>query len=407
MKKHLKKFGSIYVLTFINGLSMSLLMPVLPFVIKIYDQPEIVLWILISTFAFFQMFWASIMWSLSDKFWRKPILLITQFWTFLSWIVFWSAYFLPDVYFWAISIPIFVMFLARILDWITGWNVSVANAYIWDLSTKEERTSIFGYNAAVNWFAVIVWSSLWSIAMTFYSFLWTAILWALFWFFALLFMFFRLKESLKEENRKKEFKFSLSEFNIAEKIFKLSKNSNIRMLFSFNFFIFFAFSAHFTIFTLYLIDIFWLSELEVGYYLFFTWSFLIINQMFFVKKIVKKIWDFMSLKLWFLLIISAFFLMWNVKHLPLFIIIYFFANLWVSLCMTTNQALLSKSVDEKSQWEIMWANTSLMSFIFIISPLMSSYLYSFTFDKYYVVISLFLLTSFVFLNILFKKVKIN
>ena len=50
-----------FLLTFVNGLSMTMLFPVLPFVIKFYDQPEVVLGILFATFSLFQFIAAPIL----------------------------------------------------------------------------------------------------------------------------------------------------------------------------------------------------------------------------------------------------------------------------------------------------------------------------------------------------------
>jgi len=58
--------------------------------------------------------------ALSDMYGRKPVLIITQFGTFLSWIILAIASFVPEsAYFGIISIPIFVIFISRVFDGIT------------------------------------------------------------------------------------------------------------------------------------------------------------------------------------------------------------------------------------------------------------------------------------------------
>jgi DHA1 family tetracycline resistance protein-like MFS transporter len=71
---------------------------------------------------------------------KNKVLLISNFGTLISWIIFLIAFFLPVANIFSINsaiigtfvitLPIVVLFFARSLDEITGGNVSVANAYI-------------------------------------------------------------------------------------------------------------------------------------------------------------------------------------------------------------------------------------------------------------------------------------
>jgi len=54
------KYFVVFLLTFVNGLSMTMLFPVLPFLVKMYGQPEVVLGILLATFSLFQFLAAPI-----------------------------------------------------------------------------------------------------------------------------------------------------------------------------------------------------------------------------------------------------------------------------------------------------------------------------------------------------------
>ena len=55
-----------------------------------------------------------------------------------------------------LSIPLFILFLARALDGITGGNVSVANAYLADISSDNDRKQNFGKMAAAGNLGFIV-----------------------------------------------------------------------------------------------------------------------------------------------------------------------------------------------------------------------------------------------------------
>ena len=106
------------------------------------------------TSTFFQLIGAPILGRWSDRFGRRRILLLSQLGTLISWGIFLLALFLPVTPLVAIdssvlgaftlTIPLIVLFLARALDGITGGNVSVANAYLADITPEDERTTNFG-----------------------------------------------------------------------------------------------------------------------------------------------------------------------------------------------------------------------------------------------------------------------
>lgn len=88
---------------------------------------------------------------------RKPILLITQAGTFLSWIILALAAILPDVQIGGVlSLPILIIFISRIFDGITGGNISVAQAMLADMSSPAERSKVFGMNGAFFGLALII-----------------------------------------------------------------------------------------------------------------------------------------------------------------------------------------------------------------------------------------------------------
>ena len=90
----------------------------------------------------------------SDIFGRKKVLLLSNVGTSVGWILFLFALSLPseksfsiDIAFlgtFVINVPLLVLFLARAIDGITGGNISIANAYLADLSSDTTRSKNFG-----------------------------------------------------------------------------------------------------------------------------------------------------------------------------------------------------------------------------------------------------------------------
>ena len=91
-----KKLLPAYLLTFVNVLGFSILMPILPFVVDNYGAPKWVFGLLLSLYSSFQFIGAPFLGSLSDSVGRKKILLVSQAGTLLSWIVFVVALMLPE-----------------------------------------------------------------------------------------------------------------------------------------------------------------------------------------------------------------------------------------------------------------------------------------------------------------------
>jgi MFS family permease len=141
-------------INFISTLSFSIVLPFLFILVGDYGGNAFIYGILGATYSVFQLIGSPLLGSWSDKFGRRPILFLSQFGTLVSWIVFLFAFFLDTsslidinnsfLGIFALTLPLLALFFARALDGITGGNISVANAYLADISTNENRTKNFG-----------------------------------------------------------------------------------------------------------------------------------------------------------------------------------------------------------------------------------------------------------------------
>ena len=146
----------ILLVNFIGTLGYSIILPFMVVIVLKLGGNEIVYGILGATYSFFQFIGAPVLGAWSDKFGRKKILLLSSIGTLLGWLVFLIALILPDKKFSftlsantiVISFPLMIIFFARAIDGITGGNISVANAYLADISTRQERKRNFGKMAA-------------------------------------------------------------------------------------------------------------------------------------------------------------------------------------------------------------------------------------------------------------------
>jgi MFS transporter, DHA1 family, tetracycline resistance protein len=143
----------ILLVNFIGTLGFSIVLPFLVFLVRDFGGNAIAYGILGATYSAFQLIGAPILGKWSDLYGRKKILLLSNAGTLIGWIFFLVALFLPVEKFtvdnalvgtFVISLPLLVLFLARAIDGITGGNISVANAYLADISSNENRSRNFG-----------------------------------------------------------------------------------------------------------------------------------------------------------------------------------------------------------------------------------------------------------------------
>ncbi len=144
----------ILAVNFVGTLGFSIVLPFLVYLVTRLGGNALIYGVLGATYSFFQLIGAPILGRWSDRWGRRRILMLSQLGTLLSWGIFLIALLLPVrtmfnvesnvVGVFTITLPLAVLFFARALDGITGGNVSVANAYLADITPEEERSANFG-----------------------------------------------------------------------------------------------------------------------------------------------------------------------------------------------------------------------------------------------------------------------
>ena len=139
----------ILAVNFIGTLGFSIVLPFLVYLVTRWGGSPLVYGLLGATYSAFQLVGAPILGRLSDSRGRRKVLLYSQLGTLASWVIFAVAFLLPfDVEVgWGaagLSLPLVVLFVARAIDGATGGNVSVANAYLADITSEEDRAANFG-----------------------------------------------------------------------------------------------------------------------------------------------------------------------------------------------------------------------------------------------------------------------
>ncbi|WP_440948910.1 MFS transporter [Methanosarcina sp. T3] len=139
---------------FIGTLGLSIVLPFLVFLVNRLGGNAFIYGLASSMYPAFQLIGAPILGRWSDIYGRKKVLLLSQVGTLLSWLIFLGALFLPIVTLFEVdsevlgaftfTLPLAVLFFARAFDGLTGGNVSVANAYLADITEEKDRNRNFG-----------------------------------------------------------------------------------------------------------------------------------------------------------------------------------------------------------------------------------------------------------------------
>src|SRR5216110_2138541 len=124
----------IFITVFIDLVGFGIVIPVLPFYAegtRFGATPRMV-GLLFASYSVMQLIFSPILGRLSDKYGRRPVLLISIIGTGIGFLILGFANTLA------------LLFVGRILDGITGGNISTAQAYIADITTKENRAKGMG-----------------------------------------------------------------------------------------------------------------------------------------------------------------------------------------------------------------------------------------------------------------------
>jgi MFS transporter, DHA1 family, tetracycline resistance protein len=149
---------NIFLVVFIDLLGFGLILPLLPFYAETYGASAGIVGLLVASYAAAQLVGAPFLGRLSDRHGRRPILLISILGTVMSLLLLGFAEPLgrylgsavlsdvSDVQLLALqnATVIGILFLSRMLDGLTGGNISVAQAYITDVTDEENRAKGLG-----------------------------------------------------------------------------------------------------------------------------------------------------------------------------------------------------------------------------------------------------------------------
>ena len=142
----IRKLLPILGVTFIDIVGFSMMIPMLPYFVTHFGASPAVVGLLMATFSLCQFVSAPLWGYISDRIGRKMVLIVSQIGATIGWALLGLA---PNVAAPLAVAPIAVVFFARVVEGVSGGNISITQAYVADLVAPHERARAFGLIGAM------------------------------------------------------------------------------------------------------------------------------------------------------------------------------------------------------------------------------------------------------------------
>lgn len=126
------QLGLIFLTILIDMIGFGIVIPVLPRYAEAFDATALQNGLLVAAFSFAQFLAAPLWGGLSDRVGRKPVLVVSVLGTAVGFLLM------------GLAGSLAMLFVARLLDGAAGGNIGTAQAYLADISTREERAKAMG-----------------------------------------------------------------------------------------------------------------------------------------------------------------------------------------------------------------------------------------------------------------------
>jgi multidrug resistance protein len=122
----------IFLTIFVNLVGFGIIVPLLPFYAERFSASPLVIGMLFAIFSLCQLVASPVLGDWSDRYGRRPVLVFSLAGTVVSFVML------------ALAQSVTMLFLARIVDGLSGGNISTARAYVADITEPKDRARAFG-----------------------------------------------------------------------------------------------------------------------------------------------------------------------------------------------------------------------------------------------------------------------
>lgn len=359
--KNKASLSVIFITVFIDLLGFGILIPLLPtFGSRQLQISDLAIGISVAVYSLMQFLFNPIVGRLSDRYGRRPIILISLSFTVLSYLLF------------SIADSFFLLLLSRILAGLGGANIGAAQAYIADITPPQERAKGMGLIGAAFGLGFVFGPFLGGILSKFgYS---VAGLGAAgFSFLALIYAFFYLPES-NTERKATKINLKLFEFSYAKKILT---HPEIGILIIYYFIVVFSMANIFGTLSLLGYKVFHFTDQQNGYIFGIMGIIGAVIQGGFIQKLSKKFSERG------VLMIGSFFMMIGLALLPFeknffeVAVVISLYGIGSGILQPVVVSMVSKYAPENEQGAVLGLNQSIGSFARVLGPIWGGFAFDY------------------------------
>ena len=350
----------IFLAVFIDLIGFGILIPILPTIaVKKFSASDFQIGLLVAVFSFVQFIFNPFFGSISDKKGRKPIIVFCLLLSSLSYLIF------------SFAGSYLVLFISRIIAGLGGSSISVAQAYIADITTKENRSKGMGLIGAA--FALgFVFGPLIGGFLSKYGIEVIGYVGASFSFIDFIITSLVLPESLKEKSDKKSHR--LFDYKVFSEVLRRPAIGIVVIVF---FIITFSMSNIFGIFSLLGYKDYHLSDMQIGSLFGIMGLFSAFAQTALIHLLSKRFKEITIISFGaFLLLISMLFMPNSSGYFMLGAVSGIF-TLGTGLLIPTTLSLLSKVTPDNEQGAILGINQSISALARVLGPLWGGFSFEF------------------------------
>jgi DHA1 family tetracycline resistance protein-like MFS transporter len=352
----------IFFTVFIDLMGFGILIPILPtFASKELSISDFGIGIIVAAYSLVQFLFNPVLGKLSDKYGRKPLILISLSCTIISYIIF------------AFSHSFMMLFLSRILGGFGGSNIGVAQAYIADITTKQERSKGMGM-IGVAFGLGFVFGPIIGGVLSKYGYMVAGLGSAVFSSSAFLFALLFLKESIKGEKKRVVQKVKIFDLKFT---LRTLKHPDVGLLIFLFFVITFSMANIYGTFSLLGYKEYNFSDQQIGYLFGMMGIMSSIVQGGFIKFVSARISEKSTI------LIGTFCMMLGLGLLPYgqnfggLIVVILFMSVGTGLLQPTVLSMISKYSSEKEQGAILGINQSLSALARVLGPLWGGFAFDY------------------------------
>ena len=357
---------TILLIVFVDILGFTIMIPLLPFYAESLGASAFMVGMLSSIYGFCSLISGPVLGDLSDRYGRRKVLLISQIGTCIGFVVL------------ALSNILWVVFLSRIIDGVTAGNLTVAQAYISDVTKPQDRTRAMGMIGASFGLGFILGPA---ISGVLFHYGHAAPIWAsaALSFLSIIGTTLFLKDVKINQGVYVKKKMIHGFIAYLEKNIKLINTPVLKECFS----VFFIFSICFSLYMSGLAlycerALVWnghpFSAKEVGLLLSYVGVIALIIQIFFMGSLVKKLGETKIMLLGFTSTALAMSIMGLAPLLSIFLVGITINTFGNAILRPAISGMLSQSASPSHQGLVFGLNQTLMSIAQIICPILSGFL---------------------------------